>query len=67
MPALFAQIASPVPSGGAEALVWVLVAALIVGLYLVIRHTRIKSRNHYLDRAKREGDMRRNDPDMKDE
>ena len=67
MPALFAQIASTVPSGGAEALVWVLVAALIVGLYLVIRHTRIKSRNHYLDRAKREGDMRRNDPDMKDE
>jgi hypothetical protein len=67
MPALFVLIDSPVPSGGAEALVWVLVAALIVGLYLVIRHTRIKSRNHYLDRAKREGDMRKNDPDMKDE
>jgi hypothetical protein len=67
MSGLHLQTRSPLPSGGAEAVVWVLVAALIVGLYLVIRRTRIKSRKHYLDRADRETEMRRSDPDMKDE
>jgi len=66
MPFVFAQTDSPIPSGGAEAVIWVLVAALIVGLYLIIRRTRIKSRKHYLDRAQREAQMRKNDPDMKD-
>ena len=65
MNAPFAQTGFSLPSGGAEAVVWVLVAALIVGLYLVIRRTRIRSRNHYLDRAKREAEMRKNDPDMR--
>lgn len=66
MTPLFAQTGSPLPSGGAEAVIWVLVAAVIVGLYLVVRHTRIKSRRHYLDRVRREEEMRRNDPDMKE-
>ncbi len=67
MTALFAQTGGSLPSGGAEAVVWVLVAALIVGLYLIIRRTRIKSRKHYLDRAYGETEIRRSDPDMKDE
>ncbi|MCL1693955.1 MAG: hypothetical protein M3096_09740 [Actinomycetia bacterium] len=67
MTALFAQTGFSLPSGGAETVIWLLVAALIVGLYLIIRRTRIKSREHYLDRAEREDQMRRDDPDMKDE
>lgn len=67
MPSVFAQTDSSLPSGAAEAIMWVLVATLIVGLYLIIRRTRIKSRKHYLDRAQRETEMRKNDPDMKDE
>ncbi len=67
MTALFAQTGASLPSGGAEAVVWVLVAALIVGLYLIIRRTRVKSRKHYLDRADRETETRRSDPDMRDE
>jgi len=67
MTAPFAQTGFSLPSGGAEAVVWVLVAALIVGLYLVIRRTRIKSRNHYLDQGERESEMRKNDPDLRDE
>ncbi len=67
MTALFAQTGFSLPSGGAETVIWLLVAALIVGLYLIIRRTRIKSREHYLDRTQREDQMRRNDPDMKDE
>ncbi len=63
--ALFAQTSSPLPSGFAEVIVWLLVAAVIVGLYLVLRRTRIRSRRHYLDRAEREEQQRRNDPDMK--
>ncbi len=65
MTAPFARTGFSLPSGGADTVIWVLVAALIVGLYLIIRRTRIKSRNHYLDRADREADMRRDDPDMR--
>ena len=67
MTAPFPQTGFSLPSGGAEAVVWVLVAALIVGLYLVIRRTRMKSRNYYLDQAERESEMRENDPDMRSE
>lgn len=67
MSAVHLQTGSSLPSSGAEAVVWVLVAALIVGLYLIIRRTRIRSRKHYLNRAERETEMRRSDPDMKDE
>lgn len=65
MPLAFTRTGFSLPTGGAETIVWVLVAALIVGLYLIIRRTRIKSRNHYLNRAEREAEMRKNDPDMR--
>lgn len=61
----YTQTGFSLPIGGAETIIWVLVAALIVGLYLIIRRTRIKSRNHYLNRAEREAEMRKNDPDMR--
>ena len=67
MTAPFAQTGFSLPSGGAETVIWLLVGALIVGLYLIIRRTRINSRNRYLDRADREADVRKNDPDMKNE
>ncbi len=67
MHSVFAQPGFSLPSGGAETVIWLLVAALIVGLYLIIRRTRIKSREHYLDRTQREDQMRRDDPDMRDE
>jgi hypothetical protein len=53
------------PDGGAEAVVWVVIAAVIIGLYLVIRRTRLKSRDAYMNQAEREAEMRKNDPDMK--
>lgn len=65
MHSVFAQTGSALPNGFAEVIVWLLVAAVIVGLYLVLRRTRINSRRHYLDRAEREEEQRRNDPDMK--
>jgi hypothetical protein len=64
---VIAQTGSSLPSDGAETLVWLIVASVIVGLYLVIRRTRIKSRRHYLDRQERQDEMRRIDPDMRDE
>ena len=60
-----AQDAVSLPDSGAEAVVWAVIAAVIVGLYLVIRRTRLKSRDEYLDQAEREAEMRKNDPDMK--
>lgn len=52
------------PDGTAEAVVWIAIAAVIVGLYLIIRRTRLKSRDDYLNQAEREAEMRENDPDM---
>ena len=60
-----AAIAGALPEGGAEAVVWLLVAGVITGLYLLLRRTRTRSRQHYLDREQREEEMRRNDPDMR--
>jgi len=65
MHSVFAQTGSALPSGFAEVIAWLLVAAVIVGLYLVLRRTRINSRRHYMDRAEREEEQRRNDPDMR--
>ena len=62
---VIAQDQVNLPDGGAEAVVWVVIAAVIVGLYLVIRRTRLTSRDEYLDQAEHEAEMRRNDPDMK--
>ena len=59
-----AQAGANLPDGGAEAVVWIAIAAVIVGLYLIIRRTRLKTRDDYLSQAEREAEMRKNDPDM---
>lgn len=65
MLSVIAQNEVNLPDGGAEAVVWVVIAAVIVGLYLIIRRTRLTSRDEYMDQAEREAEMRKNDPDMK--
>ena len=54
-------------AGGGEIVVWLLLAAGIVGLFLVINRTRKRSYKSYMSRAEREAELRRNDPDMKNE
>jgi heme exporter protein D len=51
--------------GGGEIIVWLILAAGIVGLFLVINRTRKRSFNDYMSRAEREARMRADDPDMK--
>jgi hypothetical protein len=46
-------------------LVWLLLGAGIVGLFLIINRTRKRSYRHYMDKAEREAEMKTNDPDMK--
>ena len=60
-----AQNQVKLPNGGAEVVVWAVIAVVIVGLYLIIRRTRLKSRDEYMDQAERGAEMRTNDPDMK--
>lgn len=65
---VFAQIIAQqsgwdLPSGG-EAFFWVLGAAVIVGLYIIISRTRKRSYNDYFERQKRAKEQRLNDPDM---
>jgi len=52
-------------AGGGEIVVWLILAAGIVGLFLIINRTRKRSYRSYMDRAQREADLKANDPDMK--
>ena len=54
-------------TGGGEIVVWVILAAVIVGLYIVITKTRKRSYREYMSRADREAEAKRNDPDMKND
>jgi len=51
--------------GGGEIIVWLILAAGIVGLFLVINRTRKRSFNEYMSRAEREAKLKADDPDMK--
>jgi hypothetical protein len=65
---LLAQSGFDLPqAGGGEIVVWLLLAAGIVGLFLIINRTRKRSFNDYMSRAEREAKMKANDPDMKQE
>ncbi len=54
-------------TGGGETLLWLLLAAGIVGLYFIVSRTRKRSYRRYMSRADREAELRSNDPDMKKE
>ncbi len=63
---ILAQTQVNLPSaGGGEILVWLLIAGVIVGLFLIVNRTRKRSYRHYMDRAAREAELKANDPDMK--
>lgn len=53
------------PEGGAETAIWVVVAVVIVGLYLVVSRTRKRSERHYWEQRRLEEERRANDPDMR--
>ena len=66
---LFAQVLAQdvslnVPDGGGEWVFWLIGAAVILGLYWVIRRTRKRAYDDYWDRRKRAEEQRLNDPDM---
>jgi len=54
-------------AGGGEIVVWVILAVVIVALYVIITRTRKRSYRSYMDREKREAELRANDPDMRKE
>lgn len=55
-----------VPSGSGL-IVWLVVAAIFLSLYFVVRNTRRKSYDAYWDRKQAEVDRRNSDPDMRSE
>lgn len=55
-----------VPSG-AGLIVWLAVAAIFLGLYVIVRNTRRRTYDAYWDRKQAELDQRKNDPDMRTE
>lgn len=64
--AVLAQENSVIPeAGGGAIIVWVLLALVIVGLYLVIRRSQRRSYEDFITRDQREREFRANDPDMK--
>lgn len=56
-----------VPSEGGGVLVWIIVAAVIVGLYLITRRSQRRANETYQNRREAAEDLRRNDPDMRRE
>ena len=52
------------PEGGAEWIVWLLVAAVIVGLYLLVQRTRDRADRDYYERRRRAEEDMRNRPDL---
>ena len=63
---LLAQSGFSLPeAGGGEIVVWLLLAAGIIGLFLIVNRTRKRSYQSYMDSAQREAELKANDPDMK--
>lgn len=54
-----------VPSEPGQLVIWAIVGAVILWLYFTIRRTKRRASQDYWDRRKAEEDMRRNDPDMR--
>lgn len=53
------------PREGGALVVWGIVAAIILGLYFVLRATRRRSVDDYWRRSRREEQLRDDDPDMR--
>jgi hypothetical protein len=63
---LLAQETSTIPdAGGGAILIWLLLGAGIIGLYVVINRTRRRSYREYMSRAERDEELKANDPDMR--
>ncbi|MCB1246815.1 MAG: hypothetical protein KDB69_06100, partial [Acidimicrobiia bacterium] len=56
---------TPESTGSGEWIVWILLGAGIVALWLLIRNTRKRAYRDYWERRKREEERRKNDPDMR--
>lgn len=54
------------PDNTGEWIVWLVIAAIIVGLWLVIRRTRQRAYRDYFERQRAAEQRRRDDPDMAD-
>ena len=61
---IVAQEAGFTLPAGEEIIAWVIGAAVIIGLWVVISRTRKKSYREYWERRRAEEERRRNDPDM---
>ncbi|MEN8238588.1 MAG: LPXTG cell wall anchor domain-containing protein [Actinomycetota bacterium] len=64
---VFAQSGFDLPQTGGGWVIWLLLSAGIIGLFVIINRTRKRSYRDYMDREKREAELRANDPDMKKE
>ena len=58
---------SIIPDGGSELVVWLAVAAVILGLYFFMKSARKKAAAEYWERRRSEQERIANDPDMRKE
>ncbi len=67
--AIVAQTEIDLPTAAGDEIgawiIWLLLGAGIVGLFLLINRTRKRSYRHYMSHTERESEMKANDPDMK--
>jgi hypothetical protein len=62
-----AESGSIIPDGGSELVVWLAVAAVILGLYFFMKSARKKAAADYWERRRAEQERIANDPDMRKE
>ncbi len=70
MPTLIVALAETdqiIPDDPAERAVWFVLAAIILGLYFLLKSSRKKATEEYWARRQAEKDRVANDPDMKKE
>ncbi len=54
------------PDSGGEAFIWLIIVAVIIGLYVLVKRTRARAYEDYWARRRAEEQRRRDDPDMRD-
>ena len=53
------------PDNGVGIVIWIIIAAVLLGAYVLINRTRQRFREDYIRKLNWERELRENDPDMK--
>ena len=53
------------PQGTGAQILWTIILAVIVGVYIIVSRTRRRAKEDYIASKRHEAELRANDPDMR--